>query len=120
MCHRMAHRSRPRTLSGWQMSGSPLVAPPVAKILANVGSTAQSLYMVHTLQKAITTMNQLNKEQVCAELGISPRGLENMISRGEFPPPQRLGKRNVWTARAIEAWRERFFHAQEMWMPGNR
>ncbi|MDH6149557.1 MULTISPECIES: helix-turn-helix transcriptional regulator [Paraburkholderia] len=62
-------------------------------------------------------MTQLTKDQVCTELGISPRCLEHMIARGEFPPPARLGKRNVWTERA-QAWRERFFHAQEMWMPG--
>jgi predicted DNA-binding transcriptional regulator AlpA len=38
---------------------------------------------------------------------------------GEFPPPTRLGKRNRWTDQALQAWRQRFFHAQEMWMPGN-
>jgi predicted DNA-binding transcriptional regulator AlpA len=74
--------------------------------------------VVYSLPKAIT-MSQLTKDQICTELGISPRCLENMIRRGEFPPPARLGKRNVWTDRALQAWRQRFFHAQEMWMPGN-
>lgn len=64
-------------------------------------------------------MNLLTKDQICTLLGLSPRGLENMIRRGDFPPPTRVGKRNLWTEPALQAWRERFFHAQELWMPGN-
>jgi predicted DNA-binding transcriptional regulator AlpA len=94
------------------------VRPAPPKILENYDLAWRALYVAYTLEKAIT-MTLLTKDQICAELGISPRGLENMISRGEFPPPTRLGKRNRWTDQALQAWRQRFFHAQEMWMPGN-
>ena len=46
-------------------------------------------------------MKFLRKEDVCRELGISPRGLEKMVAEGRFPVPVRIGKRAVWSS-AVE------------------
>jgi predicted DNA-binding transcriptional regulator AlpA len=62
----------------------------------------------------------LTKDTICEALGLSPRGLEMMIERNEFPPAMRLGKRNVWTQEALNAWRKRFFQVQENWSPVQR
>lgn len=64
-------------------------------------------------------MKLMSKEQVCELLGVSPRGLEGMVNKRQFPPAQRLGKRAVWSETAVERWRAQFFHAQENWRPGN-
>lgn len=66
------------------------------------------------------TMKLLTKDEICTQLGVSPRCLENMIQRGEFPPPTRLGKKNYWTDTALQSWFERYFHAQEVWQPVRR
>ena len=59
----------------------------------------------------------LNKAMICAQLSLSPRCLELMVKRGEFPPPVRVGKHVYWSTKAIEAWRVRLFGAQESWRP---
>ena len=64
-------------------------------------------------------MKLMNKEQLCEQLGVSPRALEQMVKQRQFPPPQRLGKRAVWSEVALERWRQQFFHTQENWRPGS-
>ncbi len=59
----------------------------------------------------------LSKDCVCGRLGVSPRGLENLVRAGEFPPPVRLGKRVYWSDRAVERWLRRLVGAQEAWSP---
>jgi predicted DNA-binding transcriptional regulator AlpA len=65
----------------------------------------------------VTTPEMFNKSHVCEVLGISPRGLENMVKRNEFPPPVRVGKQVYWTQKSLDRWRQRLFGAQENWAP---
>ncbi len=58
-------------------------------------------------------MKFLRKEDVCRELGISPRGLEKMVAEGRLPVPVRIGKRAVWSSLAVERWLFEAFAAQE-------
>ena len=60
---------------------------------------------------------RLRKADVCAELGISPRTLDNLVQRNEFPPGVRIGKCCYWSSRAIDNFRERAFKQQEAWSP---
>lgn len=65
----------------------------------------------------ISTPELLNKSHVCETLGISQRGLENMVKRNEFPPPVRVGKQVYWTQKSLDGWKRRLFSAQENWAP---
>ena len=60
---------------------------------------------------------RLKKADVCAELGISSRTLDNMVLRNEFPPGVRIGKWSYWSSKVVESFRERAFCAQENWTP---
>lgn len=54
-------------------------------------------------------MNKLTKKTVCERLNLSPRQLDNMISRDEFPRGVRDGKSHVWAEEVVERFdRERF------------
>lgn len=59
----------------------------------------------------------LGKTVVCKLLGLSPRGLENLVKRGEFPPPVRVGKCVWWSPRTVQGWRQQLFAEQENWQP---
>ncbi len=59
----------------------------------------------------------LKKRQLCEWLGISLRCVENMVKRGEFPPPVRVGKFAYWSQDAVDAWLQRHFGAQDNWQP---
>lgn len=63
------------------------------------------------------TATRLKKADVCAELGISQRTLDNLVLRNEFPPGVRIGKWSFWSGKAIENFRERAFRMQENWTP---
>lgn len=63
-------------------------------------------------------MTLLTKELVCAEISISPRGLEMLVARNEFPAGVRIGKRHYWSTEAIQGWKTRLFQQQETWTPG--
>lgn len=63
------------------------------------------------------TATRLKKTDVCAELGISQRTLDNLVMRNEFPPGVRIGKWSYWSTKAIENFRERAFRMQENWTP---
>lgn len=53
-----------------------------------------------TVGKLLYRVNQLT-----AELGISRAHLYQLIKRGEFPQPIKIGNRTIaWPAQAIEAW----------------
>ncbi len=60
---------------------------------------------------------RLKKAQVCAELGISPRTLDNLVERKQFPPGVRIGKWCYWSIKALDNFRERAFARQEAWSP---
>jgi predicted DNA-binding transcriptional regulator AlpA len=64
-----------------------------------------------------TTVSRLKKAQVCAELGISPRTLDNLVLRNQFPAGVRLGKWCYWSSKALDNFRERAFKLQETWSP---
>jgi predicted DNA-binding transcriptional regulator AlpA len=59
----------------------------------------------------------LRKSEVCAELGISERTLNNLVTRKEFPPGVRIGKWAYWTRKALDNYRARAFTMQENWTP---
>lgn len=59
----------------------------------------------------------LDKQSVSVRLGVAQRTLEAMVSRNEFPPPVRLGKKAYWHTDVIAAWLERAFQAQRDWLP---
>lgn len=63
-------------------------------------------------------MNLLTKQNVCEQLDISPRCLENWVAEARFPPPQRIGKCNYWSEQALQRWLELTFTAQHNWRPG--
>lgn len=57
----------------------------------------------------------VNKSQLCEQLGISERTVENMVKDGTFPPPVRVGKYVYWSEIAVRKWQQRLFAAQETW-----
>lgn len=57
----------------------------------------------------------LNKEQVCSELKVCKKTLEGMVNREEFPTGVRLGKRDMWSAQAVDKWIRRKVEHQESW-----
>lgn len=59
----------------------------------------------------------LTKADVCIRLAISARGLETMVHKGHFPPGVRIGKLVYWSDKAVAAWLQRMFGAQEAWLP---
>lgn len=59
----------------------------------------------------------VTKEGLCTRLAMSPRCLEGLVKRGEFPEPVRIGKRVYWSEKAIQRWQKRMFGAQEAWAP---
>lgn len=59
----------------------------------------------------------LNKALLCERLDISPRALEYMCARGEFPPPVRIGKRVYWSEISVRRWQRQLFSSQESWVP---
>lgn len=78
-------------------------------------STLPQTTLVHTPTTAPST--RLKKADVCSELGISLRTLDNLVARKEFPPGVRIGKWSYWSYKAVENFRERAFRMQETWSP---
>lgn len=70
-----------------------------------------------TTSPALPGSHYLRKAEVCAELGISERTLNNLVARREFPPGVKVGKWVYWTRKALDGFRERMFHLQENWTP---
>ena len=59
----------------------------------------------------------INKKTLCSRLNISQRSLENMINRERFPRGVTVGKCVYWSEKALAAWLQREFGAQENWRP---
>jgi predicted DNA-binding transcriptional regulator AlpA len=45
----------------------------------------------------------MTRAEVALSVGISPTTLDAYIAEGVLPPPRRVGKRNFWLVREIEA-----------------
>lgn len=67
--------------------------------------------------KSEVTPAFLKKADVCAQLCISPRTLENLVYANQFPPAVRVGKWAYWSVKVIEDWQRRQFALQEAWRP---
>lgn len=77
--------------------------------------------LIHAMTTvAITPTTRLKKADVCAELGISSRTLDNLVQRNEFPPGVRIGKWCYWSSKVLDNYRERAFNLQERWTPLSR
>lgn len=63
------------------------------------------------------TSGFLKKNDVCAQLGISPRTLENLVLTNQFPPAVRVGRWAYWSAKVLDDWHRRQFAVQEAWRP---
>lgn len=44
--------------------------------------------------------------EVLAAIGVSERTLYEMMKRGDFPRPAKIGKMSVWVDEEIEAWQQ--------------
>jgi len=65
----------------------------------------------------VTLPALLDKAGLCEQLSLSPRTLEYMVARGEFPPPVRIGKKVYWSEAAVRSWQRKMFSCQESWVP---
>lgn len=70
-----------------------------------------------TLVTDIAVNRRLKKSEVCSLLGISPRTLDNLVNRRQFPEGVRIGKWTYWSVTAVERFHARAFAAQENWTP---
>ncbi|MDO8450360.1 MAG: DNA-binding protein [Rhodoferax sp.] len=59
----------------------------------------------------------LKKAEVCAQLGISARTLENLVLANKFPKGVPMGKWAFWSPKVLQDWRQRQFAVQEAWRP---
>jgi predicted DNA-binding transcriptional regulator AlpA len=57
----------------------------------------------------------LSKQEICAQLKISLRTIENMVKSGGFPPGVRVGKFMYWSEIAVLRWQQKRFAIQESW-----
>jgi predicted DNA-binding transcriptional regulator AlpA len=57
----------------------------------------------HTLVVTLTPL-LLTKDQVGAILGVSPRYVDMLVSRGDLPPPIKRGRLSRWRLADIEKW----------------
>lgn len=69
------------------------------------------------MTNTVEQFEPLRKKQVCAELGISARTLDNLVKSEQFPPGVRLGKWCYWSQKVLADWKRRRFAAQESWLP---
>ena len=76
---------------------------------------AQKIQETQRTEEALPAL--LDKQTVCARLGIAARTLENMVRDGQFPPPVRVGKHVFWSEVAVRRWQRMLFAAQEAWRP---
>lgn len=60
----------------------------------------------------------LEKEAVCAMLGMKKCCLEGLVPRREFPPPVQLGRKVYWSRQAVEQWCNIKFAPQLVWVSG--
>lgn len=60
-------------------------------------------------------MELMGKSEVATQLKVCERTLENLLRRGEFPPPLRLGKKVRWAKAVVDAWFEQQLQPQLQW-----
>lgn len=65
-------------------------------------------------------MELMGKSEVATQLKVCERTLENLLRRGEFPPPLRLGKKVRWAKAVVDAWFEQQLQPQLQWKPPTR
>lgn len=87
------------------------------KIVADKASAAVST-TPSTAAPALQQADILEKEAVCAMLGMKKRCLEGLVLRKEFPPPVQLGRKVYWSRQAVEQWRNIKFAPQLVWVSG--
>jgi len=46
----------------------------------------------------------LRRDELASFVGVQPDTLREMVSRGELPPPIRLGRPDIWLAGRVSAW----------------
>jgi len=66
-------------------------------------------------QGIINSLTLLSKGDLCQRLNLSARTLENMVSRNEFPPPIRIGKKVYWSEQVVADWKIKMFKRQHDW-----
>jgi predicted DNA-binding transcriptional regulator AlpA len=64
----------------------------------------------------------IDKQEVLQRIGVCERTLENWLNSTskKFPPPVRVGKKNMWDVRAIKRYLQLTFEAQLSWTPGRK
>jgi predicted DNA-binding transcriptional regulator AlpA len=50
-----------------------------------------------------TRLGFLSSQNLCAELGISPRTARRWTKRGQLPSPRRLGRQAFWSVEEVRA-----------------
>lgn len=65
------------------------------------------------------TLTLFSKTDLCERLNLSERTIENMVSRNEFPPPVRIGKKVYWSEQVVAAWKLKVFKRQQDWFQRN-
>lgn len=76
------------------------------------------LPMNERTQPAATIQRFVRLPEVLEAVGVSERTLYDLMRRGDFPRPAKIGKMSVWVDREIEQWQlarlaERQEHASE-------
>lgn len=62
----------------------------------------------------------IGKDEVSRRLCVCERTLENLVRRGEFPAPLRIGKCARWSGVAVDRWLSQKLEAQLNWEPRQR
>lgn len=57
-------------------------------------------------------MQAITLPEVCEKVALRRSFLYELISRGEFPQPAKIGKRSVWSSEEIDAWLQARFAAR--------
>lgn len=65
-------------------------------------------------------MELMGKSEIATQLNVCERTVENLLGRGEFPPPLRLGKKVRWAKAVVDAWLEQQLQPQLEWKPPTR
>ncbi len=65
---------------------------------------------------AAVTIRLIRADEARRRLGIGRTKFEQMISRGEFPAPLRMGAVRVWPEHEVEEWLVNYIAAQSRGM----
>ncbi len=49
-------------------------------------------------------MEVFDLKEVCSLLRVSPRQIQTLRARGDFPPPLKVGRRSIWRGETLAAW----------------